>query len=303
MAFKAPNKSAPFIETVFSRAQALIDIGIWDIAQSRLTGWLEQFTSDDEKYFAACLVDSLIFRSEAQFNACAKALFRGRLRRECTNISGVNSDLDLLTALQSRNDPGIRIVPVIGSDAPPTKSGPLVLRQIKRALEINEDWMIWPWAVEKKLQEEKSIKTIIFVDDFLGSGNQFNEFINTQNLPTEKNTTQWIYAPIIAHEIGVAAVAGKQTNIKIIAAEYLTKKHGFFDESRWQLLSGGAITANDALEFYRSLVAARKIPNRGCPILGYGELALAFGFSHSTPNNSLPILWAESSDWSALLER
>jgi hypothetical protein len=303
MTFQAPKGSDHFHATVMARVNDLVDIGIWDIEKSRVMGWISQFRSSDEGYFAACLLDSLMYRSDAQFVACATALFRGGLRWACKpNLNGSN-DLDLLDALRASVDMGIRLVPVIRDVDPPTKSGPLVLRYIKRALRLNEDWMVWPWKVEAELDTCKHVHTVIFVDDFLGSGSQFSEFLDIQKLPVISSNVHWIYAPVIAHEYGISSVRTDHPKIEVIASEYLNAGHGFFDDSRWRILSEGTVTASDAKDFYLNFMSHRKIDTRGAPHLGFGELALCFGFKHSTPDNSLPILWAQGSNWSGFLER
>lgn len=36
---------------------------------------------------------------------------------------------------------------------------------------------------------------------------------------------------------------------------------------------------------------------------GFGQLGLAYGFAHATPNNTLPIFWYETDNWAPLLDR
>ena len=37
--------------------------------------------------------------------------------------------------------------------------------------------------------------------------------------------------------------------------------------------------------------------------LGYNDGQLAFGFFYNTPDNSLPIFWAENNDWYPIIKR
>jgi hypothetical protein len=303
MPFKAPRGSSQYIENVISRVNSIVDVGIWDIDKSRVTGWLAQFRTVDERYFAACLLDSLIYRSQQQFLACTRALFRGPLRWACGGKLPGISDLDLLHALQSETDRGIRLVPVIRDSDPPTKSGPLVLRYIKRALDLQADWMIWPWNVQNVIESNKLVHTIVFVDDFLGSGSQFTQFITKQRLPLHNTSVQWIYAPIFGHKAGIKFVSEAHQGVNLVPMERLDETHGFFHENQWKLLSDGAVSNNDAMDFYADFMKRRSIDTRETSIFGFGDLGLCFGCKHGTPDNSLPILWAQSANWSCLLER
>src|SRR5437762_1444267 len=113
MAFKAPSSSDRYASSVLSRVNDLVDHGIWDIDKSRIAGWTSQFRSTEEIYLSACMLDSLIYRTRAQFSASAASLYRGALRWTCGSKIKGNSDLDLLHALRNEVDPGIRLVPVI----------------------------------------------------------------------------------------------------------------------------------------------------------------------------------------------
>ncbi|MEK6210553.1 MAG: hypothetical protein AABM64_09360 [Pseudomonadota bacterium] len=302
MPFSPPQGSESFIQDVQLRTQHLVDTGIWDIPQERFTGWFQQFISQEEKFFGACLLDSLIYRSREQFLACATALYRGALRWQCGAQVPGNSDIDLLSFLKSPIDRKIRLIPVIGDDDPPTKSGPLVLRYIKRELRLDETWMDWPWKVER-LVSSAAASVFIFVDDFLGSGEQFNSFVKSQKIPINAPATRWIYAPVVAHRRGIAGVQADFPNIEIVAAEYLDDSHDFFSTATWDGLPSGSVTASDALDFYNEFLSRRGIDLQGNRPLGFNGLGLCFGFSHSTPDNALPILWVDNQSWSGLLKR
>lgn len=301
MSFVLPEGADTFVNGVESRVSDLIDTGIWDIPHERFTGWFDQFVSPEERFLGACLLDALIYRTRPQFIAGAAALYRGALRWALkTEVPGI-WDTDLLTAIQSRHkDPGIRLIPVICDNDPPTKSGPLVLRYIKRALNLDERWMAWPWQVPGLIQSRKA-SIFILVDDFLGSGCQFNAFVESQKLPIDGRSARWLYAPIVAHTRGAATVRAAYPSIEVFAAEHLDESHGFFSSQTWQALTNGAIRPEDARAYYDAFLDQRQLDFH--PRLGFGDLGLCFGFSHSTPNNSLPVFWRESANWRALMPR
>lgn len=167
-----PENIDYFVESVFSTCKQLIESGFWEIPESRLSSWYRQFCGPEEQFFAACLLDQTIFRSRLQFESALRALFRSNLFGAV--FPGQN-DLCLTQAIQGRYEPKIRLIPVICETDPPTKSGPLVMRRLQRILRINSKWMCWPWQVPQAI-DENGVTTIVFVDDFLGSGRQFETF-------------------------------------------------------------------------------------------------------------------------------
>lgn len=301
MAFDVPDYGAEFVERVTQRVDCLISLKLWDIQRDRYEAWKNQFHSETERFFAACVLDSLIYRSKDQFNAANDSLYRGALVETLRPILQPRSDFALVDALKLGNDPGIRLVPVIKANDPPTKSGPLVLRRIQKHLGINDAWTAWPWNVNNLLTNNSQIKAIVFVDDFLGSGNQIEKFLNMQQLPTAHPNVRWIYAPAMAAQEGIDYLAPKFPQLTVVTAERLKSIHRFFSPENWQLLTEGKITADDARAFYDQLLIAKQLSFGGYEY-GYSDMELCVGFEHASPDNSLPILWHEDQSWHSLYD-
>ena len=232
--------------------------------------------------------------------ASVEALFRGQFPSALRNLLGSDSDFALVQALRGATDPGIRLVPVIKAKDPPTKSGPLVLRKIQKRLELFDRWTIWPWDVSLAIQTQ-NVKAIIFVDDFLGSGDQFTQFLQSQNLPTAHPGIEWIYAPVIASREGMGLLRSVQPTIKVVTAEVLEDTHKFFCAKNWELLTSGAIAENDAKAFYLELLKRKGLDFPSFEF-GYSDMELCIGLEHSSPDNSLPILWHKGETWTSLFD-
>lgn len=129
-----------FIDSTKERAEQLIRTHVWEgIESSRITEWFRQFELRDCALLAACLLDNLAYRSKDQ----VLALFKAALTCDRLLPNNAESDLEIIESLRRNADPGIRLVPVISLDMPPTKSGPYMLRLLARALGIRDRWMIW----------------------------------------------------------------------------------------------------------------------------------------------------------------
>lgn len=288
-----PENAAQFAQAVHERTKQLSALGILPIPAHRLEGWMAQFVTVEEKFFAGAVLKQLILRTDPQFDSSMASIFFGELNRTCFPDE---HDGHLVSVLRARQECKICLVPVIRDDDPPTKSGPLVLRRVQKALGLNSAHFRWPWTVPEKAE------TIVFIDDILGSGTQFNKFIGRWNFDSRPNS-RLIYAPAVAHDEGIKRVNGNSPNVQIITAENFTEDHGFFSDRSWQRISSGDIRAEHAKEWYLGFASRRGL-TPGVGVLGSGDLALTIGFEHGTPNNSLPLLWyGAGGAWTPLLER
>lgn len=296
---KLPESSEKFTKYVIADSRRLIEIGLWDIGMSRLDSWLKQFCGPEETFFAACILDQLIFRTNQQFESSLHSIFRSNLNGMLEEHA---DDLTLTSMLSGTSDPKLRLVPVIRENDPPTKSGPLVLRKLQRLLKIRPKWMCWPWQVPHQVVEH-GVHTIIFIDDMLGTGAQFEAFYEQWKFSENASAINYYYVPVVAHVQGIDRLSKSLSAVKIATAEVLEDAHGFFSEETWHTLSHGTITANTAQEWYVKFATSKGITPHANGTLGLGGLALSFAFSHSTPNNTLPILWYSRNGWQPLLER
>lgn len=297
-----PDYAPGFIQSVRSESKKLIELGFWDIPMARFEGWFKQFCGPEEEFFSACLLDQLIFRTEPQFESGLRSLFRSNLNYK---LDLTLSDMSLCQAFMSYSELSehrLKLVPVICDSDPPTKSGPLVLRRLQRILKIRKRWMCWPWQCADFVNDGCNV--IIFVDDFLGSGIQFEKFFKKWKFnEIISSDVKYFYAPVIAHRQGIEYLKEKLPSVCVVTAEVLERSHCFFSEEVWHTLSQGIITAEEAKAWYLNFVEEKNLCPKTVGALGSGELGVTIGFSHSTPNNTLPILWYETANWQPLLER
>lgn len=303
--FRVPMDGETYISNVRERSFSLISSGIWaGMTQPQLRAWLNNFTGERESYFAACILDALIYRSSQQ----TVALMDHMLQRALPNLAqacGIMQEQALgwrepLSKGRRRDDPGIRLVPVIRPDDPPTKSGPVIARMYKRDIGLSERWFIWPNQIEDAVAA--GIDSFLFVDDFLGTGTQFLRFIHQHNLDVLLKDRTAIYAPLVAHQQGLTALAKSVPWLRVCCVERLSNSYC--------LLSSGSQTFNDganvpatARAFYFDMLRNREMRFSRTYAAGFGRLSLAYVFEHATPNNCLPLLWSSSRGWQPLFQR
>lgn len=126
--FSLPKDGDIFTNLIFERCESLIDAGIWDGMDTiKINTWINNFKTPTERYFAACILDALIYRSNKQTIALMEHLFQRTLpdltRLDPPQHGPADTWHDRLRT-NSGSNPGIRIVPVLRASDPPSKSGP-----------------------------------------------------------------------------------------------------------------------------------------------------------------------------------
>src|SRR5436190_14170332 len=111
--FTVPLHGQIYYDTIKERCNNLIDLNIWDgIEKIQLRKWLNNFSTEEEKYFAACVLDCLIFRSEQQ----TESLFFQLFYKEIPNLirrKNLSVDANLIARLKETPDPKVRLVSVM----------------------------------------------------------------------------------------------------------------------------------------------------------------------------------------------
>lgn len=140
--FRVPRDGKIYIDQILDRCISLIQCGIWgDFHPSRLRLWMSNFTTDEEKYFAACVLDSLIYRSKNQTLALIRQLFQRTLpdstRLDPSPIGHIEDWQFLLRSKSPKGDPSIRLVAAVTSDDPPGKSAHVMARYMMQDLSLD----------------------------------------------------------------------------------------------------------------------------------------------------------------------
>lgn len=155
----------------------------------------------------------------------------------------------------------------------------------------------------KNLNNPTSYKHIIFLDDFIGSGNTFlKHFINPEvnNFISSNNIKSlFILSAIIMNE-GKEKIHKSFPYIKIFADE----RHKLFNKvhSPLKVFKRGSLNEIQKI----ALAYGNKIPVNRPPTLyqpmGYDNSESLISFFHCTPNNTLPIFWGDK-NWIPLFPR
>lgn len=294
-----PNNGLVYANSVFERCRNLISFNIWSgIQQKQLDLWIANFKTDEEFYFAGRLLDSLVYRSTDQTIAMMRQLFSrvipdlARKHQLSLALSSVYTSLR-----DSQPDPNVRIVPVIPKHGGQIKSGTTYARYLKRHLKFQNRWFIEPTEVENASQET----TIIFIDDFLGTGSQFKAFFRSYAFEKLAESRSLIYSPLAGHIQGIQCLNEHFPHLYVQPVETLDESHSLLGPHS-SCFPDEVNPLEVANNFYLNLLETRGFTSVSQQ--GYGGLGLAYFFEHSVPNNTLPIFWrSDNANWNALFLR
>ncbi len=156
----------------------------------------------------------------------------------------------------------------------------------------------------KRLEEDKEIQAIVFVDDFVGTGQSASSFLDELNARVDETLR-----PL--PKLMLVAIAGFKDAASRIESH--AERLGFdLEVLVCDPLDASCSVFGDKSEAFADSTertAAAKIAERAGRILekkwplGFGDCQATVVFDSSCPNNSLPVLWKEASGWLALFPR
>lgn len=299
-AMSLSEDESEYIELVQDRAMRLIDCNVWEgIQRDRLTGWLGSLKNIEAELLGAYLLDNLCYRSRSQYGAMLDALFLDLFMPTSMRDALL---VDVMEGKKTTNrSEGVFLAPVIGHMAPPTKSGPYILRLVQRRFQLHSDWLVWPHL----LGQANGVTDLYFVDDFCGTGDQFDKFlkgIHFDRILQANPKINVTYLVTTIHTKGRDRIVKNYPYIQLKWAELLEDSHAVLDAScfaRYQVTS----FSEKIIAQYTRAVKSLGLPQVGKLADGFGELGLAYAFAHATPNNTLPIFWMGTQNLTPLLDR
>ena len=276
---------------------------VWPVVPEFNTeAWLSNFLSD-EKPVAERLLTNFSYFNERMTNALLRASIQNYFCQEeqSSQVSGKNvEDYISKTAF----------VLCEGERPHPTDSGNLFARKLRDKILIPEENIVLP---EIALTRRAKFKRFIFIDDFSGSGNQFettwnrNHEINGgrfsfQNISQSDKYT-FAYCCCISTSKARDRIAKVAPSVTLSSAHQLHDRHSavHLHSSIWQdkdVQSAQRIIKKASLRAGYSAEDGTQDDWRGFHALG-----LTLAFNHGIPDASLPLFFSRRQDWKPLIAR
>lgn len=296
-----PASRENYFSEMRERCETLISAGIWNIKSVRLRAWLKNFDSPEAQYLCAHLLDALSFRNHDMTTSlcdyAANVIFPNIISKYPESIDKWSKKL---LAGRPCDICFVAVEGVGKGTRKPAKSGQLVLRQYERSEVVNKVHFVDADALINLVQK-RGYKTVVFIDDFCGTGTQFKEFFDYFEYDLLPAEITKIYIPFSAHQCGIDNLRDAIPSLKLHPVEKLSEDNNFFFERNGTFRGDGRNSSQSMREFYLTFLESKGLKTE--TPFGFGDLALSWAYFFSTPNNILPIYYQENSNWQKLLKR
>jgi hypothetical protein len=297
-------------DLLLSKHRYFVNVQLWPLeAKLDVHGWLENFDSLEEPYaitllngftyYSRLLTERLFFASIANLSQIVLPYKRSFLR--------ARSDWrDFISQAY--------FVRVTGEQPSDTDSGYIFSRMARQEAGIPEERIVTPDAVIGQLLLDPSI-SVVFMDDFVGSGNQFiTLWHRADNVPGRRATSfsalaktlarpSFYYCPLVCTSHGLREIHLKCNSVHVCPTHLM--------DDRYNALSTDSIIwPSDAREAGQRFVAEASrragIRDEGGGVndwRGFHKLGLTIAFEHGPPDATLPLFYWEENGWRPLVRR
>ena len=267
------NKNKPIINPLFKEVEQEIvqQIKKWDgkISQERIECWLSNFKNKKERLIALKLLDKLEYIEYKNLKSFIKSAYH-HLLRDINKDNLKDCDISSIGSLTSGSTHSLK----------PFQEENKISKNLFKSIEKLE-----------KLDECELKKTLILIDDFIGSGNTFIKWYG-KNKTLLKKYGVVIYVCYVGLKKGIIHITEK-TKTEVICAHVLEEDHQVMNGTLFE--DEGKKDIEELVEKYSSITETNFV-------WGYDDCQLLFSFDDNIPNNSLAILWSNNK-WMPLFER
>ena len=285
-----------YVESVFSRSEKFIDMGIWHgIDKVNLRAWRNNFRTVDERYFAALVLDNLTYRTEDHVKSMLIDLFTIGIPN-AFRLNGdemYNTMRYSLLLLKNRKDIPIRIV---NTNHTSTQSSGYYAFILNHVMGFHRDYFCDLDEIGENYK--KGIRHFILIDDIICSGEQIDTVLKQIDFQKYQDAGFYIAACAI-HDDGMTLLDEKYSHVKYACAEHLTKNVSFLDGVDY---SFPVTCTRDILdEFYKNMLKEKGFGSRKpYGIIGMG---LNYAFDKSVPNDCIAVLHLHNKQFNGLLKK
>lgn len=285
-----------YVESVFSRSEMFIDMGIWrGIDKVKLRAWKNNFTTVEERYFSALVLDNLTYRTEEHVKSMLIDLFTIGIPN-AFRLGGDEMYEKIryaLFLLKKDKDVPVRIVNTNHTSTQSSAHYAFILNHVMgfhREYFCDHD--------EINMHYANGIKHFILIDDIICSGEQIDTVLQQIDFSKFVDAKFYIAACAI-HDDGMRLLNEKYPQVKYAFAEHLTENVAFLKGVDYSY----PITCTpDVLDkFYINMLKNKGFAARHpYGIIGMG---LNYAFDKSVPNDCIAVLHLHNDQFSELLTK
>lgn len=290
---------------VLTKCDFFLEVQLWPL-HNKLDPerWLSNFTTLEMNH-AVHLLHAFMYFSQLLMDQMFSAAFQ----KISQAVRRANEPfLSTQAAWRSFVDNAI-ITHVTGETPRETDSGFHFSRMGRQVLDIHENRILSPEGTLEELLDGGP-RPVVFVDDFVGSGNQFVATwkrvvqlkgsipMSFENLASVVRGSEFIYCPLVCTDLGRQEISRQCPGVRLKPVHFLSRKYSALapDSFIWP-----DNLRDSAVAFLGAASKRAGIPDYEWK--GFNELGLAIAFENSVPDATLPLFYWNENGWKPLVER
>lgn len=175
----------------------------------------------------------------------------------------------------------------------PGESGCYILYLFRQINVLPIDLMLDSWEIDFS-----QIKSLIFLDDFIGSGSQAKRFwnLNLKKIQSNYSEIEFYYLSMFGLNSGITAVR-ENSGFKVIVGQVFDENYKAFSDNSDIFMEEKTRKEAKQISFEYGKLIEPDYP------LGFGDSQMLLGFHHNIPNNTLPIICSSKNNWHPIFKR
>lgn len=309
-----PDRIAPVDvnrEWVSAKCEYFVDTQLWPPhRQIDASGWLSNF-HENELDHAVHLLNALLYYSDALVNEMLVAAFQGL----SAYMGCARQPLARAQAMWRSFVDEVFVTHISGEVPSTTDSGHLFARKMRDLLNLPEDHVVDPPQALAAVLEGRA-RRVVFVDDFIGTGNQFVatwqrlylfglNFTASFQLISQLRHVQIYLCPVICTEFALTNVLRPNCPGLILnPAHMLSSAYGALSPDSVVWPARLKATSRDFLKQTGERAGLPDTDGRDVhDWQGFHKLGLTLAFSHGVPDATLPIYYWSQNGWKPLIRK
>ncbi len=297
---ESKDKSAPVLDAINSLVDFQVLPGGYEFNAS---GWLRNFSAE-ERPVAVHLLNRFQFFS----TKLTAELFRSAFASICGTLCARSNDTK--EKWGSFLDEILITFPT-GEAPNPGDSGNQFARICRQQTSVPREKIVFPDQALRELAEGHD-GPLVFVDDFIGTGNQFVETWTRRLVAGSVGPASFeeafreaenpVYVAVcLATEDGIKFIEEHCPNVRVMAGNVLSRQYSLFDKESLLLPSE---LRKEGLEIIKTTSHKAGYVDTGGDQndwRGFEKQGLAIAFQHSVPDATLPLFYSETQGWVPLV--
>lgn len=292
---------------VFMKCDYFVDVQLWPLRRTlNAQGWLNNFT-DSEKEHSIHLLNGFLYFCSTLIDQMFVAAIHGISSQF---YSPGDPFLTFQSTWQQFVDT-IVVTYVTGEIPNPSDSGLGFARKARQLLGVSENRITTPDDAVRRLMQQPG--PILFVDDFVGSGNQFLETwrravsvagstTSFERISTVSGST-FYYCPLFCTQYGYERLQNQCPAVILRPAHVITDRYSALSPESFIWPAHLQTTAVDFLGVASSRAGIPDNDGNVDDWRGFHKLGLAIAIGDSVPDATLPIFYWEENGWTPLIRR